>query len=475
MMRWTLVLLVLCLTGLALVGIRHYRPDASSIDEILAYEITPERGVTALIPGGTRKLFLTSWTVVAPQSEFQRTRAYPYSVQVEVNNEAGQQLLRQRLQSVSRISGDPREPLEKAAFAARMVDVPDWVTDPRTTTLDVSRLEGRPGRIRLRAVAGPHSTVLVRLGFAQPRGALEREIAERTLRHDQRQRLVANRSALGFADLPASARELALTAWGRRITALGRSGIDYVSRRLLLSDYRSAPNDALPQARGLEVGPDQLAALNLRGPVTLRVQAPPGTTLSVQEDVQQPYSAVVGESGQVDLEPQQAGLRSVSIGATARTRVAFSLAGKQASAQAGEVQPIVRGDRVEVVPDTRVQHTLRLDPHDPVVASLQPGQDLIGVTVRSVQTRAGPGRFGELQVRWRGQGVDSAPATLRPTLATSQYDSAEGRPVTNRAVALLRPPPGAAQATPYRPQEAIDAGAQIVRKGRRRRAFQAYT
>jgi hypothetical protein len=439
--RWLVLLVSAGLGLLALLGVRGYRPNEAIFDEVLTYEVTPDRPLTVRVPGGVEEVVLTTWAVVGRRSRFDPTETYHYGLSVAVTPDAGREKTLS-LDVVTRIPRDPARSVALGDFSARLSDSEDWLGDARTERLEVANLRESGGTAVLRVTKDRAvSRVLVRLAYLEPLTQFERSVRQRSLRPERGRRMVEGRSSLGFADLPAAVRDQALASYERRIPAVGRDGTDYVNRTVLIGHRLPSPPDEAQEAEGFLVGPRGLAALNFEGPVTLRVHGEPRATLDVQEGALPAYSTVIGESGLVDLSFAAASPRTVAIGATDELRVRFSLTAAEAVRQIGHPDAPLEGQRALIAPDIRIQRHYRLDERDPVIVSLPPGLSRMALSIRAiVNSEADSGR---IRLAVRGEGEKSFQgAPLDEPLAASRFDRAGEDRVSVARHALVQVPPG---------------------------------
>jgi len=448
MKRWVVVFALVAFVAALLMGVRSFRGQPGPTDELLVYEATPARSVQTPVPADTYRVVLTTWLLVDPQPFHDPARVYPYSVTVDVLDHAGHLTGSQRVDNLTRISGDPNLPIERGEFAARPADGADWATDPRSTVVDVSRLAGGRGLLRVRALGKPDTRVLVRLAYAEPRSELERDVVERTLDSERRRALVERRSSLGFGDLPPQARQRVLATWGRRLTALGRNGRDFVNRRLLVGGYRADLRD-VEQPNSVAIGPHRRAALNFEGAVSLWISAPPRSVLHVLDRAapdQDPSSLLVGDSGRISIPLEGTLARTVDIWSERPRSVRFDLPAAMGDQILGQGASVVWGQRIATVPDAKLQRYYRLADDEPIRYSVLPGQRRIGITVRAeLDTARQAQGWAKLAVEWRGaaEAVESFTEQLR--LERSDYEVAGDASVTDRRTVLLRPPEGATE------------------------------
>jgi hypothetical protein len=441
MSRWLILLAVTGLGLLALLGVRSYRANDAIFDEVLTYEVTPDRPLTVRVPGGVEEVVLTSWAVVGRPARFDAAATYRYGLSVAVTPDTGKPKTL-ALDVVTRIPRDPARSVALGDFSARLADSEDWLGDARTERLEVRNLAESGGNAVLRVAKDRAvSRVLVRLAYLEPLSEFERRVRQRSLRPERGRRMVEGRSSLGFADLPPAVRDQALSSWERRIPAVGRDGTDYVNRTVLIGHRLPSPPDETPAAEGSLVGPLALSALNFDGPVTLRVHGEPRASLTVQEGARTSYATEIGESGLVDLTFSATNPRTVAIGSADEQRVRFSLAAPEALRQIGVVDPPLEGQRAFLEPDRRIQRHYRLDERDPVRLSLPEGLSRMALSIRA--TVADVAESSRIRVSVRGEGSRSFEgAPLDETLDASRFDRAGEERVTVARHALLQVPAG---------------------------------
>lgn len=441
MIRWLIVGTVAFLAGLLLYTVRSYTPQFEVSDELLVQEVGPNPAVQFLIPGGTEQLLLSSWCLVPAQAEYTPDKSYDYGILVVVEDVEGHIVLADKLRFSSRISGDPRLPMSEGRFSARLLDGSAWVNDARSNVIDTTRLAGRAGRVRLSTLAGKHDRVLVRVGRPEKRSELEREVLERSLSLSERRSFVSQRSALGFGDLPKEMRGVALAEWGRRLTAVGREGRDYHTRRLLLGGFRSIAEDENDEEPGVMVGPNLTALFNFSGKVSLRVHARPGTRLTVRQGFSDEYSVLVGQSGKLDVALDQEQPRTVGISAATLSELRFTLSADDALRLLGTPPTTVRGMRVTLTPDVRIQYYLALRRGSPVSYSISPAQQMLGLNIRSTTSLGVQRRT--VALRWLGRAIAPRQAMVEVLEPEFGNDTVDQQPISDPQRVLLRVPPGA--------------------------------
>jgi hypothetical protein len=359
--------------------------DEAPSDEILAYEIGPSQSVTVTVPGGQDALLVTTWAVVPGGQIVDPDERLPYAFDLTELDGDGREVASRTYHVESRLSTREGEGESRGGYAARLADGDDVVTDSRTTALERSEQLSRGGFLRLsnRGVSGP--SLLARLAFRDPRGAIARAAFEASLTVQAKRHVVANRSSLGFADLTESARELGLASVGTRLSAIGREDVDYALRRLLLGDFRGTLAPAPRKDQGFDVGSRHWAALNFGGPVLLRFLAPPFSRFRIREGASGERVLDTGENGWSEAMMSGETPRTVVLASDspADVHVRCVVDRDGVRAQLGDVHPRIAGDgRFEIGEDLRMGRFARLDPTVPVVVRLLPGQRALRVTVR---------------------------------------------------------------------------------------------
>lgn len=485
--RWFISLAILGLVALGLSGVTEQPPSMGSSslpaeDEILAYHVEEGWDLVIKIPIEIDAVETTTWTVVPPEAlggdagaRCDSALRYPYGIVAAFVDEGGHQVAKHEFDLESRVSCDPERPGGDGEYAARLASGEGAVTDPRTTLIVTRDALPRGGQLRLRAKPAPAPDpeageaaapvpklrVLTRLEGRYQRGEALRAVFERSLDVEERRRITLNHSALGYADLPADARQRVLTTWARRLEAAGVEGKDYQLSRLFLRRYRTP----YPRAEGrgaseFVIGERHAAALNFRGPVVLHVEGPPGRRVRVDDGISDPPAAPgaaraealgpalldLGPQGRATVALRRGDIRTVAIdGIGPDFGVRFSVARDEAAAQIGEIlhRPTPEGLRIETPPDVRIVRYLDLDPKDPVIARIAPGQELLGLLLRTEVDVTGGVDHAEAQVVARWAPGDAGAAELRVELPRSRFEWwSEGLDATDPRMAILRVPPG---------------------------------
>ncbi|WP_437926063.1 hypothetical protein WMF37_44640 [Sorangium sp. So ce291] len=487
--RWLIAMSLLGVTAAALSLLPSAPPLGSSLpaeDEILAYHIEPQRDLVVKIPAEIDAVEVTTWAGVKADV-CDSAKRYPYGFVAAFVNERGKEVARHVYDLESRVSCDPDRPLGEGEYAARLAGGGGAVTDPRATLLITHDVLPQGGQVRLRAKPAVGSdgvpielTILSRLEGRYERSETSRAVFEQSLDAEERRQLGRRVSALGFADLPEPARKELLRGWARRLEAGGREGLDYEMSRLLLRRFRMP----YPRAEGrgaseFVVGERHAAALNFRGPLSLDIEGPPGRTVRVADGASSSASVELGLLGRATVRLAREDIRTVVIdGVGPDFGVRFGAPEAQALQQVGEIvhpampPPAVAGEgaaapgaaeaapgaaeaapgaasaaaspaRLQTPPDVRIVRYLALDPSDPVIARMAPGQELLGLLIRTEIEASGGANQGDATVVARWGPGPSERAELKVTLPRSRFewwndgfDSSEPR------LAILRPPAG---------------------------------
>lgn len=463
MIRWLLALGVIAVAAAVLVRVALPIPASASApaptDEILAYRLVPGGRVAMNLPPEIEGAVVTTWGVLSPLSPCDPSARHAYALHATLADETGRAVLERDIAIESRASCDPRVPEPERDYAARLAEGEGRVLDPRTTTLLLDGRLPRGGSVALSLAPGDVGEVLLRVEGRYLRGALGREAHERSLDLADRHRAIGDKTALGFVDLPEAARERATTGWARRLEAIGREGDDYEVRRLLLRDYR-VPIPAPPRKEeGVALGPRRAAALNVEGPLSLDVTGPAGAVLRVTEGLAAPREIALDPSGVARVWLGGQALRTVVVeGATAEMAARFAVRREDARALVGDASPKPLGDGlVAIAPDVRVARYMKLDPREPLVARIAPGQEVLALAIRAelapndARDEAAIG----VAARWtrpespRGPGGEHARASVSGTvegrfvLPRSRFERwASGGDATDARVAILNVPAG---------------------------------
>jgi hypothetical protein len=440
LIRWAVVAAVLLGSGAALWGVLRdplSRAAHTEIpaDELLAYDLAPPGAVViGLLPKAT-ELSLSTWCVVGVALPDQR---FVYGVDAEWLGSGARVLGRSELSFESRVSGDA-DARDASEWAARLAYSTDAVTDSRTLRVLIPQFAGeRPLSVKLSAHPAALQRVLVRTTFPEERGALEVQAVERSLTPDEREELERDRTSLPFDELSASFRLAALSHWQRRLDAAGVAGRDYQVTRLLIGRGRAPAGLELAQRAPQVLRRSRALAFNVFGAVTLELSAPTGSALSWSDGHENRSElCVMGNDERLVLKVGRPDITSTLILRSAEASnvpVRVTLARSDGSAAIGGALPVA-GDRLEIAPLWLRSSYYRLDPEEPVVLEVAPGQNVLGVTVRAPADRPRG---------WLEASLGAFTTRSELELAASEFeDWADGDSASEERELFLQLPPGA--------------------------------
>lgn len=390
--RWGVVAAVLLASGAAMLGVlRDPLPRSAHVeipsDELLAYDLTPPGSVVVNVLPKAKEISLSSWCVVGVSLPDQR---FVYGIELEWLGAGGKQLGRSELSFESRVSGDA-EARDASEWAARLAYSNDAVTDSRTLRILVPELAGqRPTALRLRARKGALRRVLVRTTFPEERGGLELEAVERSLTPVDREELERDRTSLPFDELPRNFRVAALTYWQRRLDASGVEGTDYRVARLLIGRGRAPAGLRMAQRAPQLVRAGRALAINVFGSAELELSAPTGSVLSWSDgEPAAPQLIVMGNEQRQSISVGRPDVTSTLVLRSPEAidlPVRVTLRREDAVAVVGDAHP-AGSERLELEPFWLRSSYYRLDPDQPLVVPVAPGQVMLGVTVRTYADR----------------------------------------------------------------------------------------
>ena len=447
MKRWLIACLVIALMGVTLLGLAQRSSQAISqttFDETLAYEISDAQDVVVSVPGNVERLSVTSLAIVARPAKYDPLAASAYALRVTASDAQGKRVFQREYFQASRVSAPELDGRGETEFVARLAGSRDWVTDPRTTDVDLDDFHGRGGRVRLTAAGPSKSHLLVRIAFSESRGNVQQGVLARSLDAPKRRVIVEGRASLGFGDLPLAAQERALASWGRRIGALGGKDVDYVERRLLLGKFRPEAQANPAPDLGMDIDAQHSAALNLDGPLTLNLVSDRDAEIELREGAEAGRTAHVNRGSGTAVELTGSSPRTIEVRASTAVHLRFQLNERDRARQIGDFSfQAARDGKVEIGPDVRRQRYFRMDPAVPIVLHLAPGQDTVGLTLRGLCQPNDIERHGHVVARWRQRGQLRS-AETEVTLTRSRFDGFPGVGDASDAVWLqFHPPIGA--------------------------------
>ncbi len=442
-MKHRLIVIAVCAALLlAVLGVRDFDAASAPKDEILAYEVSPDQGVEVTLHGGVKQISVTAWLLVpldTPPDD-----ALPYGLELRLSDAEGNVRMSRRYENFTRL---PARGPDSLAYEASVIDAPGYVTEPRTVEVDVNPLGASAGRLRVRASQGKYSQVLLRLAHRVERSEFEKQLLARTMSSAERDQLTAKRSSLGFFDIPDSVRADAVGYWHQRLTAAGREGRDYTVRRLLIGPSAAQQVEPGWGGRDFRTSRSERLAINVAGALTLRVRSSHTTQVHLEVVGRDAPSVHAVTGGRwVDLSLGDQGLSTVVLFADPPSQLSLSASVADAQQFFGSEPPRRSGKRLEITPDVSYQPVYRLREAEPVTLGVAPGQSRAGLSVRSVAPQAEVAVQRSVRVVWQdAKQVELSRAELRSSLEPSAFEQIEGLPVTERQLAQLHVPSGAAQ------------------------------
>lgn len=441
MKNLAIVALVVLVLLLAVLGVRSFDAGNSPRDEILAYQVSPEQPVEVTLHGGVEQISVTSWLLVPLDTPVDEP--LPYALEFQLSDSSGNVRMNRRYENFTRL---PSTFTGSTGDEARVADALGYVTEPRTIDVDVQKLESRAGRLKIWSATGKYDRVLLRLAHRVERSTFEKRLLARTMSTAERDHLTRERSSLGFFDIPDAVRAEALGYWYQRLTAAGREGRDYIVRRLLIGPVSSARPTPEWEGEGFETSESQRLAINVAGPLTLRVRAS-GTTRVHMDIVGRSAPSVHAVAGErwVDLLVDSEGLATVVLFADPPSQLSLSAPLADAPRVFTNDPPEQSGQRIKISPDTSIQSLYRLDPVTPLVIGVAPGQTRTGLSVRSTRVARGE-EVDRVRVVWQGADQrELGSVELRLRFEPSLFERLDEQPVTEKQIAQLHVPPGAQQ------------------------------
>ena len=442
-MKHRLIVIGVCAALLlAVFWVRDFDAASAPKDEILAYQVSPDQGVEVTLHGGVKQISVTAWLLVpldTPADE-----ALPYGLDLRLSDADGNVRMSRRYENFTRLPA--REP-DSLAYEASVMDAPGYVSEPRTVEVDVNPLGASAGRLRVRASQGKYNQVLLRLAHRVERSEFEKQLLARTMSAAERDQLTAQRSSLGFFDIPDGVRADALGFWQQRLTAAGREGRDYTVRRLLIGPSAAQQLDPGWGGRDFRTSRHERLAINVRGPLTLRVRSSHTTQVHLEVvGLDAPSAHAVPAGRWIDLSLGHQGSSTVVLFADPPSQLSLSASVGDGQQFISSEPPRHSGKRLEITPDVSHQPVYRLRETEPVTLGVAPGQSRAGLSVRSVAPQPEVALQRSVRVVWQdAKQVELSRAELRVSLEHSAFEQIDGMPVTERQLAHLHVPSGAAR------------------------------
>ena len=234
-------------------------------ERVLAYRVTAARGPRFLLDGGRQQLRLSSVAVVPPSAPFDASRELTYTFALAVHHD-GRELWHAELAVTSRQSKLGWTGTEWAQEGAWSLDGTQ-LTDERLTTIDLPEV---PVDAVLEVRLVGTGEALARVFRFAPRDVVARERAAVRLDPDHAAELLRASTYLPWPLLDPMEQEARLTRRWQRLPATGEDGVDFETRALFVSEFRT-PRLGL-ETEGFEIARGRAAVVNVMGPVRLHVE-----------------------------------------------------------------------------------------------------------------------------------------------------------------------------------------------------------
>jgi hypothetical protein len=194
---------------------------------------------------------------------------------------------------------------------------------------------------------------------------------------------------------------------------------------------------------GVDTSTEQYVAVNLTGPLALRLHAEVGSAFWVTDGVQGASTRhVVTDREGLDLQLPDEGLRTLTLYGETPARVALSA--PSLNGWILDEPPALIEERFEVLPDVRKRNHYRLDRQSPVVLTAALEQPWIGLDVRGELVANVTARPLELQATWKDErGTALGDVAYRAIAERSLFERLNTSPVTDAVTVRLRVPEGA--------------------------------
>lgn len=241
---------------------QHKLADAQ---RVLAYRVTATRGPRFLLDGGRQQLRLSSVVVVPPPADFDPARELTYTFALTVHHD-GRELWRAEVAVTSRQSKQGWTGTEWEQEGAWSLDGTQ-LSDERITIVDLPDL---PVDAVLELRLAGDGEALARVFRFAPRDVPARERAALRLDDDHKAELLRASTYRPWSALDPMERDARLTRRWQRLSATGEDGVDFETRALFVSGFRTA--EPRLETEGFEIARDRAAVVNVTGPVHLRIE-----------------------------------------------------------------------------------------------------------------------------------------------------------------------------------------------------------
>ena len=381
--------LALLLGALALVSWRtlaalQHVPDAAELkrrdaDRVIAYRVLRDRGPSFRLDGGPVRLKLVSEAVI--DGGFDAERVTSYGLRLTVRD--GDRVLRASdvyVQSrESKAGWDGSTWRDEASWAVDPIEL----TDERVVVVDLPDMP-TDAVVTVTLVGAPREALL-RMFREQPRDAAQRRAAAQRLLPAARADLVRSSTYVPWPLMPPAEQEARLVHRWLRMAAEGRDGVDFTTRTIFVTDFRTAVA-AAGVAEGIEVIAGHDAAIDVRGPARVVVRelvagvpSPPSRLRVAEVSAAGVHESSLTSDGAIDVSAAPV---TLVVRTDAPEPVRFTLSGPpDAQIAAVDVRAPAPG---QLVPD-RVRIPLVVTGPGTVVAARVrkvPGAPLLGRGVR---------------------------------------------------------------------------------------------
>jgi len=271
----------------------------------LFYLLEPGRPLRLTLEAGTRRVKLIGLALVDGEAaEPNAGEDVPFGFRVQLLDAAAEEVWSTPVWLRSRI-GDAETPVQGSLPLRRayLAAGDGQLTDERVVELDLGPVGLRGGELHLEADGDSPWPVLVRPLRHHRSEDGDAPLGLTTLTDDEREEL-AHRVGVGaWHALHPSERDVLSTFRWQRMEASGARGRDYVTRRVVLTDHRSAaPEVAVAEDVMETLDPGRAVSLNLRGPARLALDLRPLAT-SGEVATTQISVVVVSQRGEVTSTP----------------------------------------------------------------------------------------------------------------------------------------------------------------------------
>lgn len=241
---------------------QHKLDDAA---RVLAYRVTATRGPRFLLDGGRQQLRLSSVAVIPPPAAFDPEREIIYTFALAVHY-GGRELWHADVAVTSRQSKQGWTGTAWEREGSWSLDGTQ-LTDERITIVDLPQL---PVDAVLEVLLAGDGEALARVFRYAPRDAPARERAALRLDDDHEAELLRASTYRPWSTLDPMERDARLARRWQRLSATGEDGVDFETRALFVSGFRTAV--AHLETEGFEIARDRAAVVNVMGPAHLVIE-----------------------------------------------------------------------------------------------------------------------------------------------------------------------------------------------------------